>query len=294
MTCQSIPCCQAPDPALYETLLLVKQENDRVLALRYNGQEAAVEKAHATDYCGKGAIIISTPNSGNIAVVPITCKSWRCPKCGPKLARLWANRIAGAKPERFITLTGDPKLHATPQAMYVAMKAALPLFVRAIRKEGIKFEYVGVWEEHESGFPHIHLCQKGNYVPAAFMSALWADLGIGSHVHIRHVDDSRLAAFYAAKYMSKAVASLKGQLHITRTMQVSRNFFERSLFPQHIKRQGVCATIRTRRHVASVVEDLVKYHRFMIAEPPQGGAFSLTPPKGMSITEALELLSRVV
>jgi len=267
---------------------------EAAIAGRYGSNRSAVEKSHATDYCGKGSIVIAVTSTQRIVVVPIKCKSWRCPTCGPILAKFWANRLSGAKPQRFITLTGDPKLWTTPQAMYEAMKEALPKFVRMLRLKGVKFEYAAVWELHKSGFPHLHLLQKGSYIPQHLMKSLWLSLGIGAHVHIEPVDDARRAAFYVAKYMSKAVGSLHAGVRVTKVLQISRNFFERTLFRKSDAAPRCEGTVRTQRHTANVIELLVEYHGFTLAEVEGVAAFALTPPPRMTWIDTLALLNRVL
>jgi hypothetical protein len=273
-----------------EVLREVKAE----AAARYNGHQEAVEKAHAIDYCGKGSIVIAITSNQRIAVVPIRCKCWRCPTCGPILGKVWAHRIEGAKPQRFITLTGDPGWHQTPATTYDAMKEALPIMVRKLRAEGIRFEYVAVWELHKSGFPHLHLMQKGDYVPWKLMKSIWEQLKIGSHVHIETVDDVKRAAFYVAKYISKAVATLHTGLKVTKTIQVSKRFFETRLIKKANEGRRCEGVIRTRMHMAAVVDLLVTHHGFEIVAVEGSAAFGLAPPARMTWLETLALLQNVI
>jgi hypothetical protein len=178
--------------------------------------------------------------------------------------------------------------------MYLAMKAAIPKLVRILRVKGIVFEYALVWEMHKSGFPHAHLLQKGSYVPWHLMRSIWMSLNIGSHVHIRPVSDAKDAAFYTAKYMSKAVASLHTGLHVSRTIQISRGFFDRTLFKKSDAGTLGTVTVRTRRHMACVVQDLVEHHCFTLAEVDGVAAFALTPPPRMAWVDALALLYKLL
>jgi hypothetical protein len=264
------------------------------IATRYGNHKEAVEKCHATDYCGKGSIVVAISSTQRIVVVPIKCKSWRCPTCGPILAKFWANRLTGAKPQRFITLTGDPKLWPTPQSMYEAMKAALPKLVRILRLKGMNFEYAAVWELHKSGFPHIHLLQRGSYIPQHWLSSIWRSLGCGDNVWIEPVKDAKHAAFYTAKYMSKAVGILHTAVRVTKVIQVSKGFFEKTLFKKSDAAPRCEACVRTQRHAANVIELLVEYHGFTLAEVEGVAAFALTPPPRMTWVDTLALLNRVL
>jgi hypothetical protein len=281
-----------PLPVVYDKDVTEANATDTLE--RYGGHKANVEQSHAIDYCGKGSIVIAVTSSQRIVVVPIKCKCWRCPTCGPILARYWAHRIEGAKPKRFLTLTVDPKLYTSPQAAYLAMKDALPKLIRILRSKGIAIEYVAVWEVHKSGYPHLHLLLKGSYIPWRWLKSIWMNLGIGAHIDIRPVTDAKGAAFYIAKYMSKAVASLHAGLRITKTIQVSKGFFEKTLFKMPDNKPRSEGVIRTQQHAAQVVDTLVEHYGFTLAEVEGTAAFALTPPLRMTWIDAMALLAHVL
>lgn len=180
--------------------------------------------------CHPGVITVQDPNDSSITLCPTRCKKWTCPKCGPVLARIWAKRIADAKPQRMITLTCDHKRLSTPALAYEAMKEALPQLVRLARRQIGPIEYAAVWELHEDGYPHLHLAARGHYIPQKWLSRTWDNLGIGPIVDVRKVKTGKGAALYMSKYMTKTVAAGKSGIHLTRVIQASAGYFEKSVF----------------------------------------------------------------
>lgn len=180
--------------------------------------------------CRPGVIAIWDPADDSITITPVRCKKWTCPRCGPILARIWAKRIGDAKPQRMLTLTCDHKRFPHPQAAYEAMKRALPRLFRLIRSDIGPMEYALVWEIHEDGYPHLHMAHRGRYIPQKWLSRTWDNLGLGPIVDIRQVKTAKGAAAYMAKYMCKTVAAGKDGIRLSRVIQASRRFFERSVF----------------------------------------------------------------
>ncbi len=191
---------------------------------------AVLAQAASFASCRPGVIVVYDPADRSITLVPVRCKKWTCPVCGPILARLWAKRIADAKPQRMITLPCDHKRFPHPQAAYEAMKDALPRLIRLIRSQIGPMEYALVWEIHEDGYPHLHMAHRGRYIPQKWLSRVWDNLGFGPVVDIRQVKTAKGAAAYLAKYMTKTVAAAKDTLALTRVIQASRRYFQRSMF----------------------------------------------------------------
>lgn len=188
--------------------------------------------AQASNYtaCRPGAISVYDPSDRSITITPIRCKKWTCKHCGPVLARIWAKRIADRKPQRMITLTCDHTRWPRPDLAYEAMKEALPKLVRRIRDKLGSIEYAAVWELHEDGYPHVHIAQRGVYIPQKWLSLVWNNLGLGPIVDIRKVTTGKAAAVYMAKYMTKTVAKGKDGIQLTRVVQASKAFFEKTVF----------------------------------------------------------------
>lgn len=294
MTATPIPACIAPQQDDRELIEGIRESQNYDKAKRWSGGEEVVEMASSVDYCGKGAVVIAVGTERRIAIVPIRCKNWRCPTCGPILSRLWSRRIAEARPQRFMTLTCDPALHKGPQDAYEGMKAALPILIRTLRAGGVNIEYAATWELHASGYPHLHLLTKGDYIPDGWLSSVWGKLQMGSIVDIRKVDDVKGAACYVAKYVAKALAAAKATVRFTRLVQVSRHFFEAVLFKRENAPKGSTAIVHTRRHYAQVVSLLVEEHGFTFHMDNDSNTFFVLPPKHLSWEEVVSLLNSVV
>ncbi len=76
-----------------------------------------------------------------------------------------------------------------------------------LRRRGYIWEYLAVPERHENGFYHLHLLQKGSFVPQGELSRLADRAGMGRVVWIQGIryaeDGSSGAAKYLVKYMTK-------------------------------------------------------------------------------------------
>ncbi len=188
-----------------------------------------LQKISSCDLCGKGTILRLNFDNLRIVAFPIRCKSWHCPRCSPRLAEMWRQRIADAKPERFITLTWDTRNGCSPPKALILMKAAFARLVRLLRKEHFKFEYCAIWEFTRKGFPHIHIAQKGSYIPQKELSAMWASLGAGPVVDIRKILSFPAIARELTKYLLKSASSSVVTLGKFRLIQASKGFFEPNL-----------------------------------------------------------------
>jgi len=239
--------------------------------------EEAVRHAHAQRYCRKGAILIIRNDGSEVVIVPTRCKMWTCPYCGPKLRDAWAERIAVARPKRFLTLTCDPSRFGNPPAAYDAMKAALPKLVALLRKSIGPFEYCAVWELHQSGWPHLHLAQRGVYIPQKFLRLAWTNLGIGSVVDIRAIHTIRGAARYVSKYITKTITEGKAALGITRVIQASKHFFQDHLLHNSTALHADSNIVYTGAHLPAVLDYLIRVKGYRWAADRPGYAYVLTP-----------------
>ncbi len=188
--------------------------------------ESADQRLRSVRNCGRGTILVFSAPACRVLAFPARCKSWRCPTCRPYLINKWSSAIANAKPDRFVTLTCDPKIHATPAAAYNSMRRAFPKLVAALRRAGLVVEYCAAWELTKAGWPHLHVAQKGDYIPHAMLKKLWQKLRVGSIVDLRAITDHRGAARYIAKYMTKSDRSSEAGCRLHRHFQHSRHFFD--------------------------------------------------------------------
>lgn len=113
-------------------------------------------------------------NTRTREVVPMNCKSWRCPKHRNSWKHRWTvivSRETSINPiNKLVTLT------CASQAAPGQLVMARQLFFRAIRKEFGSFEYFSVLEfTSRSRLPHLHLLGRGLYIPQDRLSWLWAN-----------------------------------------------------------------------------------------------------------------------
>ncbi len=133
-------------------------------------------------------------STGEMRAMP--CGSWRCHVCAPAKAHRLGMLAAAARPQRFITLSrvGDDLQDAHTR---------LSVLSKALRRAGRQWEYLSVPERHQNGSWHLHLLQRGSYVPQRELSRRAASAGMGSVVWISAIREPGQVARYLVKYMSK-------------------------------------------------------------------------------------------
>jgi len=230
--------------------------------------------------CRNGAIIELAPDGSAARVIPLTCKAWHCPYCGPRLRRIWAARIAAACPQRFLTLTCDPARFKDQETAWPAMKHAFNRLVTLIRTAGYAFEYVATWELTHAGWPHVHVLQRGDYVPQSKVRAWWIHLGVGSIVHIEAVADHALAAAYVAKYLAKALdSSVRWPRHV-RTISKSKHFFPPIPPPTAQAKANPWTQVLWRGSLAELLERLWRLFKLEVDATSAVTSIYLTRPSG--------------
>lgn len=115
---------------------------------------------------------------------------------------------ASGCPERFLTLTCDPRQYSTPESALLALHGAWNIALKRLRRmpryKGI--EFFAVVERTEAGWPHFHVLIRGPYIPHALLSSFMAELALSPVVDIRRIKGVREAVRYVAKYIAKAPA----------------------------------------------------------------------------------------
>ncbi len=71
------------------------------------------------------------------------------------------------------------------------------------------FEFLAVFEKHKSGYPHLHLLIKGNFLPWKMLRTMWEEITGSYMVDIRKISTVGLAALYCAKYIGKDLSSFE-------------------------------------------------------------------------------------
>ncbi|MBA7539212.1 hypothetical protein ES705_31491 [subsurface metagenome] len=230
-------------------------------------------------YCGHGSVVGSAPDKSHVIIIPMTCKSWDCPKCGPlKRAKIVARLLAG-QPQRDITLTmpagrpGSARFHAR-----VMKKAFSKLAARARRAFGI-FEYAAVLEFTKQGTPHLHVLQRGTYIPVAWLKRAWVKLGMGYIVHIQRIKSRTHAALHAAKYLGKQFGQTSRMIAPMHCVMFSKNYELEISGAPVADRYPDYLWIRDRRNAPEIAEGFANSDRCIDAGAFDDGhfEFNMTP-----------------
>lgn len=117
--------------------------------------------------------------------------------CGPAKAHRLGLLAAAADPQRFVTLT---RAAAEPSEALRRLK----IVSQALRRAGKGWEYLAVPERHQNGFWHLHLLQRGDFIPVRELSGRAESAGMGRVVWIERVQGGPHAvAAYLVKYLTK-------------------------------------------------------------------------------------------
>ncbi len=142
---------------------------------------------------------------------PARCGTWRCLPCARDNTRRVYGLIHAGRPERFITLSFAGK---SKESLYRHYR----MLLKRIRRQGWKFEAVAVNEIHNSGDLHLHIAQRGDYIPAnqknPWLWDNWLDIIKDDYPHFKTVnatvnavedcEDPKKALYhYMTKYMVK-------------------------------------------------------------------------------------------
>jgi hypothetical protein len=139
--------------------------------------------------------------TGEVAWIP-SCKNARCLNCSRRVsARTFAlaRRVADHEADRdgwvrFITLTQAPE-------GWEETRKAMRLWLKHLRRQGYAMHVLWVVEKgEETGMKHVHVIQRGDFIPKDVLSASWP------HGHTQIQAARKAAADYLAKGVVKYVA----------------------------------------------------------------------------------------
>ena len=120
-----------------------------------------------------GAVSVDV-TTGEVAWVP-SCKNARCRSCSRRVsARTFAlaRRVADLEGDgggwvRFITLTQAPE-------GWAETRHAVKMWLKTLRRQGYAMHVLWVVEKgSETGMKHIHVVQRGDFIPKAVLSESW-------------------------------------------------------------------------------------------------------------------------
>ena len=172
----------------------------------------------------RSSIVGQNKERTQAVIIPLPCKSWDCPVCGPRKRAAWIRRLASGKPTREMTLTCPVDKFPDPVTAAVKMKAVWGKVVTAIRKHYKNFEYAMVWELTKKHVPHVHVLFRGTYVSQKWLSGFWDKHGIGPVVYIQKIEKEGLHAAHACKYLAKSNGQSAMALAPLRIIQVSQHY----------------------------------------------------------------------
>ncbi len=171
-------------------------------------------------FCGRYSVKGLDPKTGRVNFRRINCKSWSCSYCGPRKARTARAAIRRKAEEMnlkyFLTLTLDPKKLEHKKLAVPHLRLCFNKFREYLRRKyGFVPPYICVLEFTKAGIPHLHILLD-RFIPQAWISQTWADLGGGRIVYIKQVTIANVAR-YLSKYLTKELilSAPKGSRRIT-------------------------------------------------------------------------------
>jgi len=132
-----------------------------VLNTRTKGRESVLKSVRMCE-SGSHVIILRNRQTGQPAIIPFRCKSWRCPRCqrfkgAQDFVRVKNGMLRRGDQWVYLVLT---MIHGNYSNEWAAYNAGYfnwkKLSKRLIRAHG-PLDYVQTWEAHESGFPHANV-----------------------------------------------------------------------------------------------------------------------------------------
>ncbi|MBA7544644.1 hypothetical protein ES705_37005 [subsurface metagenome] len=216
------PILPSPPPSYCSTLRPVAA--DYQLDVTRHDYLTSDTRLKSQSYCMRSSIVGQNKERTHVINIPMPCKSWDCPRCGPRKRAAWIERLTAGKPEREITLTCPAGKFASPHLAAQAMKVAWRKLVARIRMQWGPLEYALVFELTKNGTPHMHILSRGGYIAQKWISAQWDALGIGPIVYIQSVKGAKLHSAHACKYLAKSNGQSAAILAPLRIIQTSSNY----------------------------------------------------------------------
>lgn len=244
--------------------------------------------------CKTGAIFMMSLVDQILTVVPLGCNRWDCERCGHRRARRWAARIAAAEPERFLTLTGNPHTHLLPAQVFHAMRKGWNKLVQMIRRKAGTFEYVGIWEVTKRGYPHLHILQKGEFVPWHWLKAVLPRCGFGPICSVKKVYKSSQAAHYVTKYLAKSLTDTNIGGLFDRRIWTSRHFFSTPDAPPIPPDSPKLTYGWTAIHIDELLSHIIRSDDWDLLVSSSGTTYHCTPKsKNLTPTQFKTLLKAI-
>lgn len=143
--------------------------------------------------------------AGKLKAIKITCRSWNCQTCAVDRKRRLIGEAKEGQPQRLITLTVNPHWFSDPLERAQKLVAAWRLIRRRFLKmrPTAECEFLAVFERTKLGEPHLHIVQRGAFIPQKWLSNQLKELIGANIVDIRYIRSQKIVALYIAKYIGK-------------------------------------------------------------------------------------------
>jgi len=156
---------------------------------------------------------------GGVKAVRLRCRSWSCPVCNTRRRKRLMHEAAKGRPNKLLTITAAPGQFNTKHEAARALSLGWRRCRQQLKRHHghLQIEAMAIFEEHKSGWPHLHILVRSNFIPQKWLSKYFGDR-IGSPVvDIRKIRSSKMAINYVAKYIGKAPGRFRGTKRYWRT-----------------------------------------------------------------------------
>lgn len=169
-------------------------------------------------FCESSCILVQY--EPGVKINPLKCRRWTCETCHPaRCARLRSEAYRGL-PNTFITLTVNPGNYKDHHERARRLKLAWTRVRRKAVKywDNKKIPFLAVFEETETGEPHLHILARSKWIPQEWLSSeMQAEIG-APVVDIRRIHSRKKAARYVSKYVGKSPEKFHGTKRYWRSL----------------------------------------------------------------------------
>jgi len=150
--------------------------------------------------------LVALANENQLVVVPLRCRKWSCPKCGPRQKKKLIRRFVAGSPDSLLTLTTNPAMYDSKLSAFLDATRKVNLLFKRLRRAYPRrsIQYALVWEVTKKGWPHAHILLRAPFIPKALISQIWHELTGAWFIDIRAVQGAAHVAGYVAKYITKS------------------------------------------------------------------------------------------
>lgn len=201
-------------------------------------------------------------------MLPMVCGKYSCIYCGPRMVELWRSVIRMGLDEneryRFVTLSKCSK------TLEGVGRVATTL-VQNMRRQGFTFEYLMTIEKHKNGWFHIHMIQRGTYLPKALLKkALYSATHETAYI-VKIEQCKGDVAGYVTKYITKALdAEDYGRNENGTRKRVNRIRYSKHMFTRTTKEIRAQIKELARQKALEDGKDISNYDRsFQLVEVHQ-------------------------